>query len=85
MYLCTMKWESTKGPPLLISNSPPPIFNGLKEFQHETFGAAASTRHTSNGTQGSLPEAQHQNYRFLSFGDAMLLARLDNSTTESDL
>jgi S-adenosylmethionine:tRNA ribosyltransferase-isomerase len=30
-------------------------------------------------------EAQDENYRFLSFGDAMLLARLDNSTTESDL
>lgn len=30
-------------------------------------------------------EAQQENYRFLSFGDAMLLARLDNSTTESDL
>lgn len=30
-------------------------------------------------------EAQHENYRFLSFGDAMLLARLDDSTTESDL
>lgn len=30
-------------------------------------------------------EAQSENYRFLSFGDAMLLARLDNSTTESGL
>ena len=30
-------------------------------------------------------EAQQENYRFLSFGDAMLLARLDKSTTESDL
>ena len=30
-------------------------------------------------------EAQRENYRFLSFGDAMLLARFNNSTTESDL
>jgi S-adenosylmethionine:tRNA ribosyltransferase-isomerase len=30
-------------------------------------------------------EAQSENYRFLSFGDAMLLARFDNSTTESGL
>ena len=30
-------------------------------------------------------EAQRENYRFLSFGDAMLLARSCNSTTESDL
>ena len=30
-------------------------------------------------------EAQQENYRFLSFGDAMLLARFNNPTTESDL
>lgn len=30
-------------------------------------------------------EAQRENYRFLSFGDAMLLARFNKSSTESDL
>ena len=30
-------------------------------------------------------EAQRESYRFLSFGDAMLLARFNNSTMESDL
>jgi len=30
-------------------------------------------------------EAQLESYRFLSFGDAMLLARINNSTMESDL